>query len=74
MNIQEINVTNNQKKAIIKAFKKRKSVYIEEENGDLVVSVDAYEDYLDEIDKEPIEEILGDVFLDYGAEYFIFIS
>ena len=74
MSVQEISISNNQKKALLRAFKKKKDVIFEEENGDLVVSVDAYEDFLDEINKEPIEEILGEGVLDYDAEYFVFIA
>lgn len=72
MSVQEISISNNQKKALLKAFKKKKDVIFEEENGDLVVSVDAYEDFLDEISKEPIEEIVGEGVLNYDAEYFVF--
>jgi hypothetical protein len=72
MSVQEISISNNQKKALLKAFKKKKEVIFEDENGDLVVSVDAYEDFLDEITKEPIEEIIGEGVLNYDAEYFVF--
>jgi len=72
MSVQEISISNNQKKALLKAFKKKKDVIFEDENGDLVVSVDAYEDFLDEISKEPIEEIVGEGVLNYDAEYFVF--
>ncbi|WP_396589132.1 hypothetical protein [Bermanella sp. R86510] len=74
MNIQEINVTNNQKKAIKSAFKKRKSLMIEEENGDLVIEYAAYEDFIDDTGKAPIEEIIGDGILTYDADYLVFIS
>lgn len=72
MSVQEISISNNQKKALLKVFKKKKEVIFEDENGDLVVSVDAYEDFLDEITKEPIEEIVGEGVLNYDAEYFVF--
>jgi hypothetical protein len=74
MSVQEISVTNNQKKAIKSAFKKRKDVFIEEENGDLVIEFAAYEDYMDEVDKTPIEDVLGEGVLTYDAEFLVFTS
>ena len=74
MSVQEISVTNNQKKAIKSAFKKRKDVFIEEENGDLVIEFSAYEDYMDEVDKTPIEDVLGEGVLTYDAEFLVFTS
>jgi hypothetical protein len=74
MSVQEISVTNNQKKAIKSAFKKRKSVYMEEDNGDLIIEFAAYEDYMDEHDKTPIEDIIGEGILTYDAEFLVFVS
>lgn len=74
MSVQEITVTNNQKKAIKSAFKKRKGVYMEEENGDLVIEFAAYEDFIDEMDKTPIEDVIGEGVLTYDAEFLVFIS
>lgn len=72
--IQEISVTNNQKKAIITALKRRKSAYMVDENGDLIVEIEAYEDFMDEFDRSPIEDLLGDDVLDYSQEFWVFIS
>jgi hypothetical protein len=72
--IQEISVTNNQKKAIITALKRRKSAYMVDENGDLMVEIEAYEDFMDEFDRSPIEDLLGDDVLDYTQEFWVFIS
>lgn len=72
--VQEISVTNNQKKAIEKALKRRKSAFMVDDNGDLIVEVEAYEDFMDEFDKAPIEDLLGDDVLDYSQEFWIFIS
>jgi hypothetical protein len=74
MSVQEISVTNNQKKAIKSAFKKRKSVYMEEDNGDLIIEFAAYEDYMDENDKTPIEDVIGEGILTYDAEFLVFVS
>lgn len=74
MSVQEISVTNNQKKAIKSAFKKRKNVYIEEENGDLVIEFSAYEDFMDEMDKTPIEDVIGEGVLTYDADFLVFTS
>lgn len=72
--IQEISVTNNQKKAIITALKRRKSAYMVDDNGDLMVEIEAYEDFMDEFDRSPIEDLLGDDVLDYSMEFWVFIS
>jgi len=76
MTIQDISITNNQKKSLLKAIKDQQ-ILIQEENGDLVVNVAAYQALKNNIayktsGAEPIEEILGDDVLDFDAEYFVF--
>ncbi|GAA3934013.1 hypothetical protein [Litoribacillus peritrichatus] len=71
MSIQEISVSNNQKKALLKAIK-NEEVLFQDDNGDVVVSVQAYADFKQDKDPAPIEEIIENVALDFSAEYFIF--
>ena len=70
MSIQEISVSNNQKKMLLKAIKKE-AVLFQEENGDLVVNVAAYIEFKEDKDPAPIEAIVSDV-LDFESEYFVF--
>jgi len=76
MSIQDISITNNQKKSLLKAIKD-KQILIQEENGDLVVNVAAYQALKNNIaykntGAEPIEEVIGEDVLDFDAEYFVF--
>ena len=60
MKIQEIAISNNQKKKLLKAVNDE-SVLYQEENGDLVVSVATYESIKKNgLDSGPIEVIIGD--------------
>jgi len=72
MSIQEISVSNNQKKSLLKAVKDEQ-VLFQDDNGDLVVNVEAYEEWKELKGKggDPIEEIVGEA-LDYDSEYFVF--
>lgn len=72
MSVQEISVTNNQKKAVLRAFKKVKG-FIEEENGDLVIDMAHYQDYQAETGKTPLEEILIDEEILEETQYLILI-
>lgn len=72
MSIQEISISNNQKKAIQKALKKSQAL-IEEENGDLVLNQDIYFDWCDETGKYPLEDILPEEEFDDEAEFIIFV-
>lgn len=71
MSIQEIAVSNNQKKHLLKAINNEAVMY-QEENGDLVVDVDSYLDFIKDAESGPIEAIIGDDVLDFDAEYFVF--
>lgn len=71
MSIQDIEVSNNIRKKIITALRDD-SVFIIEENGDLIVSVEAYKVFAQRIKRSPLEEILGEELLDFSSEYFVF--
>ena len=76
MSIQDISITNNQKKLLLKAIKDTQ-ILVQEENGDLVVNVAAYLALKNNIaykstGAEPIEEVIGHDELDFDAEYFVF--
>lgn len=71
MSIQEISVSNNQKKTIQKALKKSKAL-IEEENGDLVLDQGAYFEWCDDTGKYPLEDIFPEQEFDDEAEYIVF--
>ena len=76
MRIQDISITNNQKKLLIKAIIDPQ-ILVQEENGELVINVKAYLALKNNIahkntGTEPIEEIIGFDELDFEAEYFVF--
>jgi len=76
MSIQDISITNNQKKLLLKTIKDTQ-ILVQEENGDIIVNVKAYLALKNNIaykntGAEPIEEIVGDDELDFDAEYFVF--
>ncbi len=70
MSLQEISVSNTQKKKLQKAIRDE-SVLIQEDNGDLVVHVAAYLDYKAGSRSEPLEEIIGEDELDLSAEFIV---
>ncbi|MGK0445100.1 MAG: hypothetical protein ACJA1U_002040 [Bermanella sp.] len=72
MTIQEISVSNNQKKTIQKALKKSKAL-IEEENGDLVLDQESYFEWCDDTGKYPLEDILPEQDFDDEAQYIVFV-
>ena len=71
MSIQDISLTNNQKKLIFKTIK-NESIIVKEDNGDLVINVAAYLDFSEKNATNPLEEILEDISLNYDVEYFVF--
>lgn len=73
MSIQEIPITNNQKKQLIKTVKDD-SVLFQDDNQDLVVNVAAYVNYRDNLksDAKPIEDIIGADNLNFDSEFFVF--
>lgn len=72
MSIQEISLSNNQKKALQKALKKSKAL-IEEENGDLVLDQEAYFAWCDETGKYPLEDVLPEEDFNDEAEFIVFV-
>ncbi len=71
MNIQEIAITSNVRKKIQKAVKNT-SIIFEDENGDIVVNVEAYTSNTAHTERYPLEDILGEDTLDYDAEFWVF--
>lgn len=71
MSVQEISVTNNQKKHLLKDIKKA-SIIFQEDNADVVLNVEAYLEFMDDKDKDPVTEILGEGVVDLDNEYIIF--
>lgn len=71
MSIQEIALSQNQKKKLPKAIKDE-SVLFEDDNGDIVLDVVAYLNFKKDRDTAPIEAILGNDVLDLAMQYIIF--
>ena len=71
MSVQEIAVSHNQHKKLLKAITD-KDVLFEDENGDLVVSMAGYSELKINKNSSPIEDIVGDNQLDNDAEFVIF--
>ncbi len=71
MSIQEISVSNSQKKKLQKAIDSDQ-VLIQEENGDLVMLVTAYIKFKAGKTPAPVEEIIGEDLLDLTVDYIVF--
>jgi len=71
MSIQEISVSNSQKKKLLRA-EQLEPVLFQDENGDLVISVEAYQTLKVERGLELLEELIGHEKLDFEVEYFVF--
>lgn len=71
MSIQEISVSNNQRKKLSHIIDDQNIVQTDE-NGDVIINVDAYRAYKKLSKKTPVEDILDDVSLDFNSEYFFF--
>ena len=71
MSIQEISLSHNQKKKLLKAINDD-NVAFKDDNGDVVVNVEAYVNLKKNTDKAPIEVIVGDEILDFESQYFLF--
>ncbi len=70
MSLQDIHIANNQRKRLLKAIADENLLLQDE--GALVLNVAAYLDYRASSGESPVEEIVGDIELDYGAEFIIF--
>ena len=71
MRIQEIMISNNNKK-LLKSITDNDVIY-KEDNGDIVVNVEAYQNLKQDSNSAPIETMLDDDTLDFDNEYFVFI-
>ncbi|SFD50036.1 hypothetical protein [Pseudoalteromonas denitrificans] len=74
MNIQEIAVSNRQKKKIQRDVNSEKVLQLDD-NGDVIIHVASYVHFKESMkgnDATPIEAIVGDGVLDFSAEYFVF--
>ena len=71
MSIQEIAISNSQKKKLLK-LTELEEILFQDENGDLVVNVSAYQALKDNIKPVSIESVIGENKLDYSVSYFVF--
>lgn len=71
MSIQEIALSHNQKKKLLKAIDDENIIF-KDDNGDVVVNVEAYANLKQLTGSELIEAIIGDETLDFDSQYFIF--
>ena len=71
MSIQEIALSQNNKKKLLKSIG-NETIAFRDDNGDIVVSVEAYLDLKQAAGAAPIETIVGEDILDYDSQYFIF--
>lgn len=71
MSVQEIALSHNQRKKLLKAITDE-NILFEEENGDIVMSVEGYKAFKVNKHPAPIENIIGDNLLDDNAEFIVF--
>jgi len=71
MKIQDLTISNNLKKKIIKAIADD-TVVMQEENGDVVVNVAGYVAMKKNSKTVTLEDILGQDLLDFDVDYFVF--
>lgn len=71
MSIQEITLSHNQKKKLLRSINDD-NVIFKDDNGDVVVNVEAYSALKQGSDSAPIEVIVGDEILNFDSQYFIF--
>jgi hypothetical protein len=71
MSIQEIALSHNQKKKLLKSIGDENVVF-KDDNGDIVVNVEGYLNFKQDSNSAPIEEILSDEILDFDSQYFLF--
>ncbi len=70
MSLQDIDIANNQRKRLLKAIVDQK--ILQQDEDALVLNVAAYIDYKTSSCESPVEKIVGDIELDYGADYIVF--
>lgn len=71
MSIQDIAISNSQKKKLLK-LTELEEVLFQDENGDLVVNVSAYQALKGDIEPVSIESVIGKNKLDFSVSYFVF--
>ena len=71
MNIQDLTISNSQKKKLLKLVE-LEDVLFQDDNGDLVVNVSAYLALKDDIKPISIESVIDESELDYSVSYFVF--
>ena len=71
MSIQEIAISHNQKKKLLKSIEDEHVIF-QDDNGDVVVSVENYRQFKLDSNASPIEKVLGDDTLDFDSQYFVF--
>ena len=70
MSLQDIYIANNQRKRLLKAIVDEK--ILQQDEDALILNVAAYLDYKVSSSDSPVEKIIGDIELDYAAEYIVF--
>ena len=72
MSVQEIAISHNQRKKLLKAIPDESVLFIEEESNDLVLSVDSYVEFKANKDSDPITTIIGDNSIKSDTEFVVF--
>ncbi|MFT4520440.1 MAG: hypothetical protein ACI9JM_002843 [Halioglobus sp.] len=70
MSLQDIHIANNQRKRLLKAIADEE--LLQQDEDTLVLNMAAYLNYKASSGESPVEEILGEIGLDYHAEYIVF--
>jgi len=70
MSLQDIHITNNQRKKLLKVMVDEE--LLQQDEGALVLNMVAYLEYKELSGESPVEDIVVDIELDYGAEYISF--
>ena len=71
MSIQDIAVSHNTRKKLLRAVKDE-AVLFQDEDGAVVVNVAGYELLKADTGTAPLEDVLGDDVLDESAEFLVF--
>ena len=71
MSIQDIAVSHNTRKKLLRAVKDE-AVLFQDEDGAVVVNVAGYERLKADTGTAPLEDVLGDVVLDESTEFLVF--
>ncbi|MFT6275402.1 MAG: hypothetical protein ACJAZ0_001498 [Halioglobus sp.] len=70
MSLQDIHIANNQRKRLLKAIVDEK--LLQQDEDGLVLNMAAYLSYKALSGESPVEDIVGEIELDYRAEYVVF--